>query len=496
MLFLAEEKNDKNQPTNKTEQNNSVGKEDPQNSESDSIVTKFLMSNLKDVLNEGIFFYTFIAFLGAIVIGFLALGIDRNDHTNNWAEQTAIFLATSWIIANFILMLFAFYKPTQKKMFIKGEYRNKLIFAFTTYGSAIGLTIIYKTFPPTGFFTFLGYNNILPMLFGIIYVLWNTIQVIFYKEWMTIIAKNSEIKYIINVKYKQKAINARIFLIISVCLPIILYIISIFKNWSRFFTYVDPANPTEQELLGVSFFWVWIVLMGFVILLFTHRQIDLFKRADDFGCKNVFLSTFNIIIWIIFNLKITSIINSIYRYFHQDIAYTSEFWRTFGDVSILLISLIFVFWLGLLAVRRVVQNYGLPFLVFILTLCCAAGQVVMTTEFRGRDTMNLINDIIVTTFSLTYYYWYAGYVLRRIGYIQRKVITVGEVSDIINEFSDKLANSIPQIESNIETEKDFIYSKYKIPRKTDRDREQVILDSLQAKRWGPKKKRRKSRKKK
>jgi hypothetical protein len=97
---------------------------------------------------------------------------------------------------------------------------------------------------------------------------------------------------------------------------------------------------------------------------------------------------------------------------------------------------------------KIFNKNNITFFLFAFTLIYIEGQIVMITgagsisgTYTNRNQINLLNNFLVLSITLIYYWWYSEYTLERKGLIYRQKFNQSEVISIVHDFKEYLINS-------------------------------------------------------
>lgn len=417
----------------------------------DKNIRKILHDQFHGILDEEKVIYTIVFFLGAIIISLFSLF----GNTQTWPLTATEATTTIFFLGFLILMILAMIPLFKKHMFgpIK-EWRKKLIIMGISFGIAAVLTYLFmdatgSTFP----IYFLRHSVLLPVIFIIVFIGWNVIQIHFIKEGLEQVSMNTELKYFQKAKNQTKRVYySKIFLVIALATPFILHIIT-----SAIFNieFKDVGDPAVYNT-----FLAWAILMGILLFTTDYWQLSLYRKSMENQTPNIFSSMFFILLQIIFWFRSFGFINS----FRSATKTGSDIFIIIGNVFLLAFTSIMV--LRGLAERvkksRLLSEDSMPFLVYAFTILYVAGQVAMILNgLQTRDQVNIMNNALTLVASLVYYFWYSNYILQRKGYVQRNLLTLPEVSAMVDDLMTTIVQENPGVKSDLNELKIRVMNKHK-----------------------------------
>jgi hypothetical protein len=419
-----------------------------------STIRKVLHDQFHGILDENKVFYTVIFFIGAIVVALMAIG---GITANLGPLEVAALLFTFGFL---ILMVLAMIPPTRKLMFEEQEWKKKAIFCLIAFGIGLVITIIYLgAGSQTGVLNFLKPDVLLPAIFVVVFIGWNLIQIHFIKDGLENVAVSVEKKVLSKGKEdERRQAMSRVFLIVSVLVPFFLVLVTFIGFFGDFAG--DDA----------TYLWAWLIVMIGIIAFTFYGQIRLYQKSQTFERPNIFSHMFFILMWVYFWFRSFGFISALRSEIVSglDQGWFSQLLLVTGDIFLLAFTSIMVL-KGLAA--RVKKSGSLnedavPFFVYAFTVMYVAGQVVMILNvdtFGSRNVVNMFINILILITSLVYYMYYSKYVLQKMGYIPRTILTLDEAKMMMLEYADALKKDIHGQESYIDAILIKTLNKYKIP---------------------------------
>lgn len=417
----------------------------------DKNIRKILHDQFHGILDEEKVMYTIVFFIGACIISLFSLFGNAQTWPLTATEATTLI----FFIGFLILMILAMIPSVKKYMFgpIK-EWRLKLLIMGISFGIAAVLTYLFmdatgSTFP----IYFLRHSVLLPVIFIIVFIGWNVIQIHFIKEGLEQVSMNTELKYFEKAKDQRKKIYySRVFLILGLVSPFILHIIT------------SVIFNIEFKAIGdttiYNTFLAWAILMGLLYFATDYWQLNLYRKSIENQTPNIFSSMFYTLLQIIFWFRSFGFINS----FRSATKTGSDIFIIVGNVFLLAFTSIMV--LRGLAERvkksRLLSEDSMPFLVYAFTILYVAGQVAMILNgLQTRDQVNIMNNALTLITSVVYYFWYSNYILQRKGYVQRNLLTLPEVSAMVDDLMATIIQENSGINIDLNELKIRVMSKHK-----------------------------------
>ena len=290
---------------------------------------------------------------------------------------------------------------------------------------------------------FLGWDYILPSLFIVLYFGWNLIQIFFLKNGFEKIAKNSDDKLIKGDYLSSKTkLYAIIFLIIALIVPFLIQI----GTYFGFLYFFEPQSPMDS-LEPLYWFNGWNIAVFIIIAITSYRLIYLYIRSRKNNTPNIFSSIFYVLIWLVIWFRSFSFINS---FRSVSFALGIDIFRALIDVMLMVFTAFMVLMsLGKKVYRfKIFNQNNITFFLFAFTLIYVEGQIIMITgagsipgTYTNRSQINLLNNFLVLSITLLFYWWYSEYILERKGLIYRQRFDQNEVIAILYDFKEYLINS-------------------------------------------------------
>jgi hypothetical protein len=341
-------------------------------------------------------------------------------------------------------------------MFEEGEFKKKAIICLISFGLGSILPIVYGN---TQFaISWLGFSELLPIIFVVVFIGWNLIQIHFVKGSFQEISMQVENKLIVQ-KEDQKRKNTYIilFLVMGLLTPLILHTLTVIGFWSDF----ESIRATDEAAFNT--FIGWMILMFVIIIATDYWQIRLYVKSKKNETPNVFSNMFYILISILLWFRSFGFINTFRSSTAQTIG--SEIFLGIGNVFLLGLTSIMV--LRGLAERvkksGIFNEDSIPFLVYALTIMYVTGQVVMIQGgFDNKQSLDMFNNSLLLITGLLYYLWYSNYILQREGWIGKSYMTLDEVKSVVFEFANDLKEEIPAQKNVIDKQLSILLDNYKL----------------------------------
>ncbi|MBN2157423.1 MAG: hypothetical protein JW776_15360 [Candidatus Lokiarchaeota archaeon] len=415
----------------------------------------FLNEQFAGIFEKGKIFYTLLFFVGAIIIAFFSLG----NKTSDTVKAATNIITLTFVLAFMFLMIGAFIRPISKYMFREEDWLTKTIITVLSFMLALAISITWGTLGDSDdiALTYLKFSQLVPYLFIIVFIGWNILQIHFIKDGIESISEKVDNRLIVDqMDIKKKNFASYSILIVSLIVPIITHILTVWAFWTRAQSLSDP-DPAR--------FIAWVVLIGLVILALDVWQVILFIKSKRYDAINVFGSfvylLISLVIWFRSFGFITSLLNTLS-------STGSDVFLTLGNIFLVILTAIFV--LKALAKRvkkaQKINENAVPFLVFALTLMYIAGQVVMILGSVGasstQNQVNLFNNSVLLVSSIGYYIWYSQFSLQRKNYMKRNLMTIPEVKSVMIDFAEEIKESLPSEAEKIDRTLETVLDKQKI----------------------------------
>ena len=402
-----------------------------------SAILKFLNKQFTGIFERSKIFFTLIFLGGAIVIAFLALG-----KSNGFKNATNI-LTLIFVLGFLFLMICAFIRVLAKHLFAEEGWFTKILITVMAFALSIIITLLWFHFGEDSVtIPFFKFSQLLPYIFIITFLGWNILQIHFIKDGINSVSVKVENRLINGqVDSKKKNITAISMLVISLIVPLIAHVFTVWAFWADAQALTDP-NATAK-------FIAWVVIIGLLFLGLDGWQVWLFVKSNKFHAANVYSNFFYLLISLVIWFRTYGFITS----FVIAISTTgTNVFNAFGNILLVILTAIFV--LKMIASRIKKTNKlnedAIPFLVFTLTIMYIAGQVVLIIGSVSTNNVNIANNSILLISSVFYYLWYSQFILQRKGYIKRNLFTIEEVKGVMNKFADEMKVKSPHDSEKID----------------------------------------------
>lgn len=413
----------------------------------------FLHEQFTGIFDKGKVFFTLVFLGGAIMIALISF-----FKTEGAKVATNIFTLT-FLLGFLFLMIGTFIPALSKHLFAEEGWFTKIIITVIVFVLSLIITLIWNILGDDPGFTFqiLRFSQMWPYIFIFIFLGWNILQIHFIKDGVNTVSNKVEKRLIIEqVDSKKKNIAAISFLVVSLIVPLMTHIFTVWVFWVKL---GDPVPPN---------FLAWVVIIGLSFVGLDCWQVWLFIRSKKYGAVNVYSSFFYLLISLVIWFRsfgfITSFISALTSKGTNAI-------NALGNIFLVILTAIFV--LKMIATRvkisKKMNEDAIPFLVFALTIMYIAGQVVMIIGSVGNPTnqyiVNLTNNSILLVSSIVYYLWYSQFILQRKGYIKRKLYTIGEIKGVMTQFAEEIKETAPAETEKIDTILTTLLDEHKIEEK-------------------------------